>query len=260
MKAMEKVFSMLAPGGHGEPRNCRARHRIAIIVPYRNRPLHRRLFLYNMHQWLPKQMLDYMVIIISQLGKEKFNRGALMNIGFVEAQKLYDWECFIFHDIDLLPENDRIPYRCLDQPLHLSAAMSKYNYSIPYKKYFGGICAFTKEQFLRMNGFSNDYWGWGGEDDDAHNRVLLAGYSISRYPKSLARYTMLPHANQAGTSNASNCYTPSINETLSKWKKSGLSSLNYHLYSIKFLPLYLSIQVTLMDKGQERLLQNSSDC
>lgn len=81
-----------------------------------------------MHQWLPKQMLDYMVIIISQLGKEKFNRGALMNIGFVEAQKLYDWECFIFHDIDLLPENDRIPYRCLDQPVHLSAAISKYNY------------------------------------------------------------------------------------------------------------------------------------
>lgn len=36
MKAMEKIFSMLAPGGHGEPRNCRARHRIAIIVPYRS--------------------------------------------------------------------------------------------------------------------------------------------------------------------------------------------------------------------------------
>lgn len=36
MKVMEKVFSMLAPGGHGEPRNCRARHRIAIIVPYRS--------------------------------------------------------------------------------------------------------------------------------------------------------------------------------------------------------------------------------
>lgn len=43
-------------------------------------------------------------------------------------------------------------------------------FSIPYKNNFGGICAFTKEQFLRMNGFSNDYWGWGGEDDDAHNR------------------------------------------------------------------------------------------
>jgi hypothetical protein len=30
----------------------------------------------------------------------------LMNIGFVEALKIYDYQCFIFHDVDLIPEND----------------------------------------------------------------------------------------------------------------------------------------------------------
>ena len=30
-----------------------------------------------------------------------------MNIGFVEALKMYDFECFVFHDVDLVPEDDR---------------------------------------------------------------------------------------------------------------------------------------------------------
>jgi beta-1,4-galactosyltransferase 1 len=30
-----------------------------------------------------------------------------MNIGFVEALKMYDFDCFVFHDVDLVPEDDR---------------------------------------------------------------------------------------------------------------------------------------------------------
>ena len=53
-----------------------------------------------------------------------------------------------------------------------------------------------KEHFEKVNGFSNMFWGWGGEDDDMAARIKAAGLHISRYPTSIARYTMLQHKKQ----------------------------------------------------------------
>ena len=52
----------------------------------------------------------------------------LMNIGFKEAGKLYDNQCYIFHDVDLLPEDDRNLYSCPNQPRHMSAAVDTMAY------------------------------------------------------------------------------------------------------------------------------------
>ena len=61
--------------------------------------------------------------MIEQSKEEHFNRGILMNIGFVEALKMENFNCFIFHDVDLLTEDDRynftcvtIVFSCLDLP------------------------------------------------------------------------------------------------------------------------------------------------
>ena len=45
-----------------------------------------------------------------------------------------------------------------------------YSFRLPYASIFGGVGAFTKEQFEKINGFSNKFWGWGGEDDDLYKR------------------------------------------------------------------------------------------
>lgn len=46
-----------------------------------------------------------------------------------------------------------------------------YSYfRLPYAGYFGGVSGLSKKQFLKINGFPNEYWGWGGEDDDIYNR------------------------------------------------------------------------------------------
>jgi len=52
----------------------------------------------------------------------------LMNIGFVEASKLGVSDCFIFHDVDLLPQNDHNLYTCPTQPRHMSVAVDSMAY------------------------------------------------------------------------------------------------------------------------------------
>lgn len=42
--------------------------------------------------------------------------------------------------------------------------------SLPYNEFFGGVSGLTVEQFRKINGFPNAFWGWGGEDDDLWNR------------------------------------------------------------------------------------------
>jgi predicted glycosyltransferase involved in capsule biosynthesis len=37
--------------------------------------------------------------------------------------------------------------------------------------YFGGITSFSEIQFGKINGFPNNFWGWGGEDDELKLRT-----------------------------------------------------------------------------------------
>lgn len=55
------------------------------------------------------------------------------------------------------------PRRRLAQPLGCPR-------SLPYSQYFGGVSALTPDQYMKINGFPNEYWGWGGEDDDIATR------------------------------------------------------------------------------------------
>lgn len=86
--------------------------------------------------------------------------------------------------------------------MHLSRQISQTNWGftaiifihrLPYPAIFGGVSAISKDHFLLLNGFSNSFWGWGGEDDDMSNRIRYHHLHISRYPMNIARYTMLTH-------------------------------------------------------------------
>lgn len=52
-----------------------------------------------------------------------------MNIAFVQALKSDPtFGCFVFHDVDLIPEDDRNMYSCPEQPRHMSVAIDEMNY------------------------------------------------------------------------------------------------------------------------------------
>lgn len=187
---------LVKPGGRYKPADCVARHRVAIVIPYRNREQHLKILLHNLHPMLQRQQLDYGIFVIEEELPTRFNRAMLMNIGFVEAIKRYDYQCAIFHDVDLIPENDRNVYSCPQMPRHLSAAIDKFQYRLPYAAIYGGVSAMTKEHMRKVNGFSNLFFGWGGEDDDMAARIKAKGLKISRYPMSVARYRMIKHSSK----------------------------------------------------------------
>ena len=116
-----------------------------------------------------------------------------MNVGFVEAMADFNWTCAIFHDVDLLPEDDRNLYTCPQQPRHMSVAVDKFSYKLPYPDIFGGVIALTRDHFRRINGYSNKFWGWGGEDDDMRRRVEFHNLTVTRYEEVVARYKMINH-------------------------------------------------------------------
>ena len=104
--------------------------KIAIIVPYRDRLRNLKLFLRNIHPFLTKQPIYYGMFVVEPVGNLTFNKGLTMNAGFLEALKVDHWDCFIFHDVDLLPESELNQYGC-DQrrPRLLAVAISAYGYS-----------------------------------------------------------------------------------------------------------------------------------
>ena len=68
------------------------------------------------------------LFIALQTGKTKFNKGAIYNIGFQETLNIGSFDCYIFHDVDLLAENDLNYYGCSDTPRHMSPAIDKFHY------------------------------------------------------------------------------------------------------------------------------------
>ncbi|XP_015174394.1 PREDICTED: beta-1,4-N-acetylgalactosaminyltransferase bre-4-like [Polistes dominula] len=241
MSVMEKTFTEVNPGGKGCPKTCIARHRVAIIIPFRDRPQHLQTLLFNIHPILLRQQIDYQIFVVEQEGTGAFNRAMLMNVGYVEALKERTFDCFIFHDVDLLPEDDRNLYTCPEQPRHMSVAVDKFRYKLPYADLFGGVSAMSREHFKLVNGFSNVFWGWGGEDDDMANRIKAHGLHISRYPANVARYKMLTHKKEKAN--------PKRYEFLRSGKKrfatDGLSNLQYELINKQKPKLYTWLLVRL---------------
>uniref|UniRef100_A0AC35U540 Beta-1,4-N-acetylgalactosaminyltransferase n=1 Tax=Rhabditophanes sp. KR3021 TaxID=114890 RepID=A0AC35U540_9BILA len=250
---LNSLYPNVQAGGHYFPPDCQPAQKVAILVPFKNRYGQLRVFLHNLHSTLRKQKIDYTIILIEPVGNVTFNRGKLLNIGFVEAQKLYDFDCFIFHDVDLIPEDDRNLYNCGEMPRHMSASINKFNYELPYQTIFGGASAISKQQFIKVNGYFNDYWGWGMEDDDLYIRIKHSGMRISRFPMEISRYYMINHKREP--SNQVNSERISIHsKTIRKYKEEGLNNLAYKVMEVQLYQLYTKIMVDVLEEESTRLM------
>ncbi|UJR09558.1 hypothetical protein I4U23_013794 [Adineta vaga] len=238
-------FTDVNIGGYYQPKTCLARHRIAIIVPYRDRIDILKQFLYHTHQVLQRQQLDYRIYVCEQAYDKIFNKGIVMNGCFKEILKLQpDTPCFVMHDVDLLLIDDRNMYTCPRFPRHLSVAIDKFHFYLPYTELVGGVLAMRREHYFLVNGYSTNYWGWGGEDDDMHARIVNKNLKVERPPASLARYTMLKHTHQK--------LNPARMKVLRtahiRIDSDGVNNVKYQLLNTTFYHLYTHF---LIDVGEE---------
>lgn len=145
--------------------------RLCVVVPYRDRAGHLAAFVPHVRDFLTAQGVAFTLLVVEQADARPFNRAKLLNVGF--AAGLADHEYFCFHDVDMLPVS--ADYSRCERPTHLAAEIEQFDWGLPYESYFGGVTLFDRESFLRVNGYPNEYWGWGCEDDDLYKRCRKLG-------------------------------------------------------------------------------------
>ncbi|XP_012270074.1 beta-1,4-N-acetylgalactosaminyltransferase bre-4 [Orussus abietinus] len=224
----------ILPGGQWRPSNCHPLFNIAIILPYRNRRSQLAIFMNYIHPFLQSQNLDYRIFVIEQSPVQEFNRAKLFNVGYIEATKVNDFHCFIFQDIDLIPQNLDNIYACTKMPRHMSSSVNTFRYNLPYTGLFGGAIAVTRKQFEHANGFSNVFYGWGGEDDDFYSRLQSKGFKVTRFSPDVAQYYMLTHKKEPPSS----ARFVNLETGAQRYDIDGISNLEYKVLNHQLRPLY----------------------
>jgi len=160
--------------------------KVIIIIPYRNRETHLKYFLEKSYPLLKTVLSNLEIIIVEQSDDTQlFNRGKLLNIGY----HYYDREDFVYfnHDVDVNPIGS-ITLAKYAEPIGLTEIQGLYTSVCDT---LGGIIKFRGHIFKKINGFPNDYFGWGCEDKALKNRADFYGVNIKRFITNKD-----PHRNQ----------------------------------------------------------------
>ena len=217
--------------------------KLGIIVPYRDRAEHLDQFVLHVCGYFARDKvdrhIDYQVIIVEQSIGKLFNRGMLKNIGFLMCESDTNYMCF--HDIDYLPI--WTDYSWVDRPTPIAWYGAEYQPIDPFKDksgyvahdldvYFGGVVLVPNNDFRRVNGYANDYWGWGCEDTDLRYRFKTAGVELGRRKGT---FKPLEHVNEGYHIDGTPSPIAIVNRNLleSRWKyrtdtsRTGLDDLSF---------------------------------
>lgn len=152
-------------------------HRLAVLVPFRERFEELLVFVPHMHNFLNRKKIRHHIFILNQVDHHRFNRASLINVGFLESGN--DTDYIAMHDVDLLPLNEELNYSFpAAGPFHVASPELHPLYH--YSTYVGGILLLTKQHYRMCNGMSNRFWGWGREDDEFYRRIRGAGLQLFR--------------------------------------------------------------------------------
>ncbi|KAM3719884.1 Beta-1,4-N-acetylgalactosaminyltransferase bre-4 [Dirofilaria immitis] len=237
---VQRHYPYLKPGGHWKPDDCTTEHKIAVIIPFRDRQTHLTRLIDFLIPVFRRQQLNFRFIVTEQYGHDLFNKGRIMNAAFRLAEHL-NVSCVIFHDVDMFPQDDRNFYGCPPTPRHLGAFVSNLGYQLWYKEIVGGVLAISMDDYRAVNGYSNMYWGWGGEDDDMGKRIMTQNLTIERPDTITGRFTMLKHTKRKRV--APSLVYKLLDEAEKRYQTDGLNVTSWKILKVTLRPLYYHIYV-----------------
>jgi hypothetical protein len=195
--------------------------RLTVIVPYRNRESHLRQFVPHLQAYFTRDKTDYAIpyrlIVVEQNEGLPFNRGALKNIGYLLGRESGDYTCF--HDVDYLPiwadysypasPTVLVWYGAQSRPIAPGRSAQAIHHDLD--AFYGGAVLIPNGEFERVNGYANDYWGWGMEDMDLKHRILGARLDFKRRKGT---YLALGHDHEGHTIDGSPTPIHEVNKAL----------------------------------------------
>lgn len=166
-------------------------HKLAIIVPFRDRFDELLEFAPAMNRFLDESLIEHEIIVVNQADTFRFNRAALINAGYLfTLDSGFDY--LAMHDVDLIPTTHEIEYKYPESgPIHLASPELHPKYH--YANYVGGILMLTHENFKSCGGMSNNFWGWGREDDEFFLRMRDQKLTIGRPQGVTTGYNTFKH-------------------------------------------------------------------
>lgn len=118
--------------------------------------------------------------------------------------------------------------------------------------FIGGILLLKNEDFERVNGMSNKYWGWGLEDDEFYVRLKDAGLKVHR-PQNIS--TGIPdtfnhiHDRAHRRRDTAKCFNQK-DETRKRDTKTGLNTIKYSISDRKELAID-GVKLTVLNVNLE---------
>jgi len=247
LKKNELQFSMKG-GRLGSMSNFNPRHVVAVIIPIRSvdRPQLAILLRNLMPILQEKEDLHLRVFVVEQTDARAYNPGALMNIGYREAMRLFHFTCFVFHPVHILPMSSRNVYGCEHSPMQLAV-----NHVSESADPFARVEMMSEEDFRTINGYPNNFAGMHGAQESLHERAKELGLPWHRTTEDIGKFRT-----QAIAPSSSLRVHPTLNDQVKhatqNQQDNGLSSLSYKLESVRNRDLFTLVNVSF-DKNKEEL-------
>uniref|UniRef100_A0A8D0GLS0 Beta-1,4-galactosyltransferase n=1 Tax=Sphenodon punctatus TaxID=8508 RepID=A0A8D0GLS0_SPHPU len=204
-------------------------HRLAVLVPFRERFEELLAFVPHMHRFLSRKRIRHHIFVLNQVDHYRFNRASLINVGFLESGN--DTDYMAMHDVDLLPLNEALDYSFpAAGPFHVASPELHPLYH--YSTYVGGILLLTKQHYRMCNGMSNRFWGWGREDDEFYRRIKGAGLQLFRPSGITTGYETFQHLHDpAWRKRDQKRVAAQKQEQFKVDRAGGLTNIQYHVES-----------------------------